>query len=256
MLIAISSAFWVSRWSAMNRFDALTNQQADDIDIEVVDGLGDLTELRVLVFFLIAVQVQREDLQPGAAGQEKENLLKSVQETCEAGHFSTKTVPRKSLHPIHAPSTPVVVCPVIRHPTDLSQKGFTLLVSTTLASLRRVLEGFTFVRLSDAHLPKVFLELFLQRSPPRPFIAAAWSGLRPAPESRSRGAPSRPVEFHHEPLTEPYLILSHLTARPIAGRSQSSIECAGSSRCRLAQNSTAMSRSLRSTLITRASSLL
>ena len=32
------------------------------------------------------------------------------------------------------------------------------------------------------------LELFLQRSPPRPFTAAAWSGLRPAPESRSRGA--------------------------------------------------------------------
>ena len=30
------------------------------------------------------------------------------------------------------------------------------------------------------------LELFLQRSPPRLFTAAAWSGLRPAPESRSR----------------------------------------------------------------------
>ena len=56
------------------------------------------------------------------------------------------------------------------------------------ASLRRVFEGFTFVRLSDVHLPKVLLELFLQRSPPRLFTAAAWSGLRPAPESRSRGA--------------------------------------------------------------------
>ena len=32
------------------------------------------------------------------------------------------------------------------------------------------------------------LELLLQRSPPRLFTAAAWSGLRPAPESRSRGA--------------------------------------------------------------------
>src|SRR6266481_2368982 len=41
---------------------------------------------------------------------------------------------------------------------------------------------------SDAHLPKVFLELSLQRSPPRLFTAAAWSGLGPAPESRSRGA--------------------------------------------------------------------
>jgi hypothetical protein len=31
------------------------------------------------------------------------------------------------------------------------------------------------------------LELLLQRSPPRLFTAAAWSGLRPAPASRSRG---------------------------------------------------------------------
>src|SRR3954447_27030641 len=35
---------------------------------------------------------------------------------------------------------------------------------------------------------RYFLELFLQRSPPRLLTAAAWSGLRPAPESRSRGA--------------------------------------------------------------------
>jgi hypothetical protein len=32
-----------------------------------------------------------------------------------------------------------------------------------------------------------FLELSPQRSPPRLFTAAAWSDLRPAPESRSRG---------------------------------------------------------------------
>src|SRR4029077_9570659 len=69
-------------------------------------------------------------------------------------------VPRKSLHPLPAPSTPVAVCPVIRPPTDLSQKGFTLLVLTTLASLRRVFEGFTFVRLSDAHLHEIDLALF------------------------------------------------------------------------------------------------
>jgi len=31
------------------------------------------------------------------------------------------------------------------------------------------------------------LELLFQRSPPRLFTAAAWSGLRPAPASRSRG---------------------------------------------------------------------
>src|SRR5262245_17826618 len=43
-------------------------------------------------------------------------------------------VPRESLHPVHAPSTPVAVCPVIRHPTDLSQKRFMPLVLTTLVS--------------------------------------------------------------------------------------------------------------------------
>jgi len=51
-------------------------------------------------------------------------------------------VPRDSLHPLHAPSTPVAVRSVIRHPADLSQVGFTLLVSTTLdfltTRLRRV----------------------------------------------------------------------------------------------------------------------
>src|SRR6516225_1172418 len=56
--------------------------------------------------------------------------------------------------------SPVAVCPVIRPLTDLSQKGFTLLVLTTLASLRRVFEGFTFVRLSDAHLHEIDLALF------------------------------------------------------------------------------------------------
>jgi hypothetical protein len=35
---------------------------------------------------------------------------------------------------------------------------------------------------------RCFLELWLQRSPPWLFTTAAWSGLRPAPESRSRGA--------------------------------------------------------------------
>ena len=43
--------------------------QADDIDIEVVDRPGDLSELRVLIFLLIAVQVEREDFQPAAAGK-------------------------------------------------------------------------------------------------------------------------------------------------------------------------------------------
>jgi hypothetical protein len=52
-------------------------------------------------------------------------------------------VPCKSLHPIHALSTPVAVCPVIRHPTDLSQRRPTPLVSTTL--------GFLTTRLRRVH---------------------------------------------------------------------------------------------------------
>jgi len=41
-------------------------------------------------------------------------------------------VPRDSLHPLHALSTPVAVRSVVRHPTDLSQVNQTLLVLTTL----------------------------------------------------------------------------------------------------------------------------
>jgi hypothetical protein len=37
-------------------------------------------------------------------------------------------VPRDSLHPLHALSTPVAVRSVIRHPADLSQVNHTLLV--------------------------------------------------------------------------------------------------------------------------------
>ncbi len=51
-------------------------------------------------------------------------------------------VPRNSLHPLHALSTPIAIRSVIRHPADLSQVGFTHLVSTTLifltSRLRRV----------------------------------------------------------------------------------------------------------------------
>ena len=41
-------------------------------------------------------------------------------------------VPRKSLHPVHAPYTPAAVCPVIRHLTDLSQRNLAPLVLTAL----------------------------------------------------------------------------------------------------------------------------
>ena len=42
-------------------------------------------------------------------------------------------VPRKSLYPTHAPSTPAAVHPIIRHPVDLSQNDEKILVLTTLA---------------------------------------------------------------------------------------------------------------------------
>jgi hypothetical protein len=41
-------------------------------------------------------------------------------------------VPHKSLDQLHAPSTPAAACPVIRHPTSLSQEMQPPLVSTTL----------------------------------------------------------------------------------------------------------------------------
>ena len=48
--------------------------------------------------------------------------------------------------------------------------------------------GFTLIRLSDAHLPESYFGLLIQRSRQRLLNAAAWTGLGPAPESRSQGA--------------------------------------------------------------------
>ena len=76
---------------------------------------------------------------------------------------------------------------------ELIQEDDTPLVLTTLSTSRRFIGGFAFARLSDAYLFKVLPELCLQRSRPRLLNAAAWSGLRPAPESRSRGA----IPHHH-----------------------------------------------------------
>src|SRR3974377_504494 len=60
-------------------------------------------------------------------------------------------VPRESQHPVHAPFTPVAVCPVTRHPTDSSQKRLTPLVLTTSKSFRSATEGFAFARFADTH---------------------------------------------------------------------------------------------------------
>src|ERR1700680_4593028 len=63
--------------------------------------------------------------------------------------------------------------------------------------------------------------------------------------------PSRPGEFHPEPLTDPDLILSHHPARAIAQRLPPSAEISGSSRYDpVGPSSTAMTHPLRSTGIT------
>ena len=64
------------------------------------------------------------------------------------------------------------------------------------------------------------LELLLQRSPPRLFTAAAWSGLRPAPESRSRGARPhllRSFTTRFSSLAPPFLVPT--TVHTESGRS-------------------------------------
>src|SRR6266568_7484441 len=69
--------------------------------------------------------------------------------------------------------------------------------------------------------------------------------------------PSRPGEFHPEPLTDPDLNLSIHPARVTARRLPPSAEPSGSSRCNpVGPSSTAMTCPLRSTSITLASTLL
>ena len=66
--------------------------------------------------------------------------------------------------------------------------------------------------------------------------------------AKRRFLPSRPGEFHPEPLTDPDLILSHHPARVTARRLPPSAEPSGSSwRPPVGPSSTAMTRPLRST---------
>src|SRR5271157_1640998 len=64
-------------------------------------------------------------------------------------------VPHKSPDQSHAPYTPVAVCPITKHPADLSQEIETPLVSTTSVWLTTRHRRFTFVRLSDPYLLEV-----------------------------------------------------------------------------------------------------
>src|SRR5438445_6227550 len=81
-------------------------------------------------------------------------------------------VPRNSLHPLHALSTPVAIRSVIRHPADLSQVGYTLLVSTALVflttRLRRVYFrsslGCTPARVCSRAFPSTLTTTALYRS--------------------------------------------------------------------------------------------
>src|ERR1700687_95804 len=83
-----------------------------------------------------------ESVRPGAPHRYARLAVFAAWTSPLASERLVPAVPRDSLHPLHAPSTAVAVRSVIRHPTDLSQVGYTLLVSTTLdfltTRLRRV----------------------------------------------------------------------------------------------------------------------
>ena len=97
-------------------------------------------------------------------------------------------VPRKSQHSVSRPlyagrRLPSHQAPDRLVPEGLHTSGFGdakfLNDASSMGSLSFVFRMHTCSR--------SYPELFLQRSPPRLFTAAAWSGLRPAPASRSRG---------------------------------------------------------------------
>jgi hypothetical protein len=113
-----------------------------------------------------------------------------------------------------------------------------------------IANGGTIAR--DLPCPKWGLKAAVQpfSAPARKFRSTPISGPtaeRPAWQLR----PSRPGEFHPEPLTDPDVILSHHPARAIARRLPPSAEPSGSSRYDpVGPSSTAMTHPLRSTGIT------
>ena len=78
-------------------------------------------------------------------------------------------VPCNRLHPSHALSTPAATRPVIRHHASLSQMRYTHLVSTTLDLLTTLPRKVHFRSSLGCTPARVFLALFLQRSPPTAF---------------------------------------------------------------------------------------
>jgi hypothetical protein len=110
-------------------------------------------------------------------------------------------VPRDSLHPLHAPSTPIAARSVIRHPADLSQVNHTLLVSTTLEFLTTRLRRVHFRSSLGCSPARVCFSRFSSNAHHHGSLPQRLGGgLRPAPESRSRGAfphLSRSLTYSH-----------------------------------------------------------
>ena len=100
------------------------------------------------------------------------------------GSCSSAQKPASASRPLYAGRRlPSTQAPDRLVPEESSASGFG---GVSCFSTRH--QGFTYVRLSDAYLPESYFGLLIQRSPPRLLNAAAWTGLGPAPESRSRGA--------------------------------------------------------------------
>lgn len=98
-------------------------------------------------------------------------------------------VPHESPDQVHAPYTPAVTRPVTKFPANFYPRGQARpWFRRRMRSFRRVIEGFTFVRLPDPYLLRVIPVALLQRSLPRLLTAAAWRGLEPALGSRLRRA--------------------------------------------------------------------
>src|ERR1700745_2924127 len=98
-------------------------------------------------------------------------------------------VPHRSLHPVHAPSTPVTVCPVNQVPdrlvpVELLATGFDDACFLTTRRRRVCFRSSPGRTPAQDHAPS-----FPSNAHDHGFLTtAAWSGLGPAPESRSRGA--------------------------------------------------------------------
>jgi hypothetical protein len=90
-------------------------------------------------------------------------------------------VPRESLYPTHAPSTPVAICPVIRLLTDLSQRCSAPLVLATInvfndASSVGSLSFVFRILTCSRSCPKLFLQRSLPRCLPQQ-LGAVWDLL-------------------------------------------------------------------------------